>query len=127
MYEGKMTNKELVIEFIDKVFNAHDLSRLDEFMREDYKQHSIGVKDGREGFREFAEDFFTQEPFMDVKQVFESDNDTVAVFFKCNFKAGHSAKVVDMYRIEDGKLAEHWDVVQLLPDDDAAGNGRGSF
>ena len=122
-----MSNKELVLKFIDEVFNAHDLSKLDEFMKEDYKQHSIGVKTGREGFKEFALDFFTQEPYMDVKQIFESDNNTVAVFFKCNFKAGNSAKVVDMYRIEDGRLAEHWDVVQLLPDDDAAANGRGSF
>ena len=32
-----------------------------------------------------------------------------------------------MYRIQDGKLAEHWDVVQHLTEDDAAVNGRGSF
>jgi len=122
-----MTNREIVLAFIDQVFNAHDLSRLDDFMKEDYMQHSIEAKDGREGFREFAEGFFQQEPFMDVKQVFESDNNVVAVFFQCHFKASHSAKVVDMYRIEDGKLAEHWDVVQPLPENDGAVNGRGSF
>ena len=122
-----MTNKELVLRFIDVVFNAHDLTKLNEFMREDYRQHSIGVKDGREGFREFAEDFFQSRPYMDVRQVFESDNHTVAVFFKCSFKDGSAAKVVDMYRIEDGQLAEHWDVVQPLPEDDSSVNGRGSF
>ena len=122
-----MTNKELVLKFIDDVFNAHDLSRLDDYMREDYMQHSVEAKDGREGFREFAEGFFKAEPFMDVRKIFESDDDTVAVFFKCNFKNGHSAKVVDMYRIEDGKLAEHWDVVQQLTEEDAINNGRGSF
>ena len=60
-------------------------------------------------------------------QVFESQNHIVAVFFKCSFNHGNPAKVVDMYRLEDGKLAEHWDVVQALPDDDAKVNGRGSF
>lgn len=122
-----MTDKEFVLKFIDEVFNAHDLSRLDDYMREDYMQHSIGCEDGRAGFRKFAEEFFKSEPYMDVKQVFESDNHTVAVFFRCSFNNGTAAKVVDMYRVEDGKLAEHWDVVQALPEDDKAGNGRGSF
>ncbi|MBR6405112.1 MAG: ester cyclase [Lachnospiraceae bacterium] len=122
-----MTDKELVLKFIDEVFNAHDLTKLNEFMREDYRQHSVGAEDGRAGFRKFAVEFFKSEPYMDVKQVFESDDHTVAVFFKCSFKNGSAAKVVDMYRIEDGKLAEHWDVVQALPADDAKVNGRGSF
>lgn len=122
-----MTNKELVLDFIDHIFNAHDLTDLDRYMRADYKQHSIGVGDGRDSFRAFAEDFFTQEPYMDVKRVFESDDNCVAVFFECRFKTGPSAKVVDMYRIEDGMIAEHWDVVQGLPEDDALVNGRGSF
>ncbi len=122
-----MTNKELVLKFMDEVFNAHDLTKLDEFMRDDYMQHSQEVEDGKEGFRKFAEGFFTMEPYMDVKRVFESDDNCVAVFFQCHFKNGHSAKVVDMYRIEDGKLAEHWDVITHLGEDDAANNGRGSF
>ena len=122
-----MTDKELVLKFIDEVFNAHDLSKLDEFMREDYRQHSIGVQSGREGFRKFAEEFFQSEPYMDVRKVFESDDHTVAVFFRCSFKNGTAAKVVDMYRVQDGKIAEHWDVVQALPDDDGEINGNGSF
>ncbi len=122
-----MTNKELVMKFIDEVFNAHDLSKLDEFMHDDYMQHSWEVKDGKEGFKEFAEHFFGAEPYMDVKKVFESDDDCVAVFFQCHFKDGKSAKVVDMYRIEDGKLAEHWDVLTMIREDDAINNGRGSF
>lgn len=122
-----MTNIEVVREFIDVVFNAHDLTRLDEFMRDDYMQHSYGVPDGKEGFRQFAVDFFKQDPYMDVKRFFESDDNTVAVFFRCSFSNGSAAKVVDMYRIQDGKLAEHWDVVSLVNEDDAAVNGRGSF
>ena len=122
-----MTNKELVMRVIEDVFNAHDLSKLDEYMRDDYMQHSIEAADGKEGFRKFCEGFFKLDPHMEVFKMFESDDNTVAVFFKCTFKNGHAAKVVDMYRIEDGKLAELWDVVQQIPEDDAANNGRGSF
>lgn len=122
-----MTNKEVVIRFIDEVFNAHDLSKLDEYMRPDYMQHSIGVEDGREGFRKFALAFFEKGPFMDVKRVFESEDGVVAVFFRCSFANGSAAKVVDMYRVQDGMIAEHWDVVTALPENDGAVNGRGSF
>ena len=122
-----MSNKELVYEFIQNVFNAHDLTDLNKYMKPDYKQHSIGVPSGREGFKAFAVEFFTQDPFMDVKRMFESDDNCVAVFFECRFKAGNRAKVVDMYRVEDGMIAEHWDVVQALPEDDGAVNGNGSF
>lgn len=34
------------------------------------------------------------------------------VFFKCTLENGSINKVVDIYRIEDGLLAEHWDVVE---------------
>lgn len=122
-----MSNVELVRRVIDEVFNGRDLSRLEAYMREDYMQHSVEVPDGREGFRQFCQGFFQLEPFMDVKQMYEADGDKVAVFFQCRFNNGHSAKVVDMYRIQEGKLAEHWDVVQHLTEDDAAVNGRGSF
>ena len=121
-----MTNREIVIEFINEVFNAHDLTGLDKYMRDDYMQHSVEAADGKEGFKEFCRGFFKLDPYMDVKKVFES-GDTVAVFFKCSFNNGHAAKVVDIYRLEDGKLAEHWDVVQQLDENDASINGRGSF
>lgn len=119
------TNKEIVLQFIDEVFNAWDLSKLDSFMREDYHQHSPEVKEGREGFKEFAKGFFTLKPHMHVKKIAE-DGDMVFVFFKCTFSANDTAaKVVDIYRLEDGKLAEHWDVIQPLNDDDtASGNGH---
>ena len=122
-----MKSRELVRHFIDEVFNGRSLTRLEEYMREDYMQHSVEVADGREGFRRFCGGFFRLEPYMDVKQMFEADGNKAAVFFQCRFNNGHSAKVVDIYQIQDGKLAEHWDVVQPITGEDAVINGRGSF
>ena len=123
-----MTNKEIVTEFIDKVFNAWDLSDLNKYMREDYRQHSLEVKDGREGFREFAEGFFAARPHMHVFRMAE-DGDLVFVFFKCTFGDNQetAAKVCDIYRLEDGLLAEHWDVVQSIDTRDPGASGRGHF
>ena len=91
-------------------------------------QHSPEVKDGREGFREFAAVFFKAKPHMHVFKMAE-DGDMVFVFFKCTFGDNEksAAKVCDIYRLQDGLLAEHWDVVQQLTDEDAVNNGRGSF
>ena len=123
-----MTNKERVLKFYDEVFNAHDLSRLDAYMRADYKQHSSAAADGREGFRAFAERFFRLDPHMDVYYAV-AEGDLVVVYFSCTLGNGTVNKVFDMYRMEDGMLAEHWDSVEHGIDVAAitAANGNGPF
>ena len=107
-----LTNKNLVLKFYDEVFNGWDTSRLDHYMREDYKQHNAQVEDGREGFRRFCEKFLALKPHMDIQHIL-ADGDLVCVFFKCTLGVnGMVNKVFDMYRVQDGKLAEHWDCVE---------------
>ena len=109
----KEQNIALVKRFYDEVFNAHDVSKLDEFMRDDYMQHNATVEDGKDGFIKFTEFFFGLDPEMEIIKIFANDDDEVAVFFKCTCRAnGMVNKVVDMYRLQDGLLAEHWDVVE---------------
>ena len=55
----RAANIEVVTRFYDEVFNAHDVSKLDEFMRDDYMQHNATVADGKQGFIEFTDFFFT--------------------------------------------------------------------
>lgn len=107
-------NAEIVKNFMEDVFNAHDVSKLDQYMRDDYKQHNPTAPDGKEGFIEFTKFFFTLKPKMQIYKIWENENNEVAVFFKCTCEAnGTINKVVDIYRLdEDGKLAEHWDVVE---------------
>ena len=106
-----MTNKELILKFYEEVFNSWDVSNIREYMREDYMQHSAGVEDGLEGFLKFADVFLAMKPHMEIYNVLENENH-VALFFKCTLENGMVNKVMDLYRIEDGKLAEHWDVVE---------------
>lgn len=107
-----MTNRELIKRFYDEVFNNRDISNIDKYMNDDYKQHSAGVKDGKEGFLEFCSKFLPLEPHAEIKQII-SEDDLVCVFFKCTMRSNNSVnKVTDIYRIQDGKLAEHWDVVE---------------
>lgn len=123
-----MTNKELVLKVYDEVFNKWDLSNLDEYMRDDYMQHNPTVEDGKEGFKKFCEKFLAGKPHMEIKKIFENENNEVCVFFKCTMGVnGIVNKVADIYRIQDGKLAEHWDILQSNIDETNTANGRGQF
>ena len=51
----------------------------------------------------------------------------VYVFFKCAVKGGNANKVCDIYRLEDGKLAERWDVIEHGVQDVGPVNGNSIF
>ncbi len=121
-----MSNKEIVLKFYDEVFNKWDVSGLDQFMKADYIQHNPTVEDGRDGFVRFAEKFFAMKPHMEIVKIGE-DEDMVYVFFKCTLENGLVNKVCDIYRLEDGMLAEHWDIVNHDVGNVESVNGHGLF
>ena len=124
----KQKNIDVVLRFYEEVFNAHDISKLDEFMRDDYMQHNANVADGKEGFIAFTQKFFTLKPKLEIYKVFANDNGEVAVFFKCTCEAnGMVNKVCDIYRLQDGLLAEHWDIVEHDVGNIIPANGRDLF
>ena len=120
-----MSNKEIVLKFYEEVFNAWDTSKLEQYMRADYKQHNPTVADELEGFRAFTERFFALHPRMEIVHIAE-DGELVMVFFKCTVDGGVN-KVCDIYRLQDGLLAEHWDVVQHLDPNQQPANDNGNF
>ena len=105
-----MSNKEVVLKFYDEVFNGQDVSNIDAFMKDDYIQHNPTCEDGKAGFLKFVNGFFTMKPRFDIIKI-GADEDMVYVFFKCTLANGSINKVCDIYRLEDGKLAEHWDII----------------
>ena len=121
-----MTNKELVLKVYDDVFNNWDTSNIDTYFREDYKQHNPGVENGREGFKKFLGVFLPMKPHMEIVKIAE-DGDMVFVFFKCTMGNGSINKVCDIYRIQDGQLAEHWDVVEHNVENVVSVNGNDLF
>ncbi len=106
-----MTNKQIVMNFYEEFFNNWDKSVIDKYIKEDYIQHNPNAETGREGFRKFGDFFLAMKPHMDIVKIAE-EGDLVFVFFKCTMGNGSINKVCDIYRLEDGMLAEHWDVVE---------------
>ena len=121
------TNKEIVKEFCETVFVRHDLSRLDECMRDDYIQHNPDVAQGKKGFVDFFTVTFKAIPdFRYTLQKIVAEGDYV--FVHSTTTGTHSGTwidmpatgnkldfdVVDMFRLQDGMIAEHWDVADTL-------------
>lgn len=112
-----MTNKEIVQEFTKIVFNEKNLDVLEQYMKEDYIQHNPTVEQGRAGFLDFAKNrFFKTHPEVKliIKHIYE-EGDTVICHNHVICEPGENENIVfDVYRLEDGKLAEHWDCIQHL-------------
>lgn len=111
-----MTNKETVLRFYEEFFNAHDVSAALRYVREDYIQHNPGIAQGRKGLMDaFQEKFAAHPEFKLEVQMAIAEGDMVAVYHHSVSAQGvPQTKIVDWYRLEDGKLAEHWDVLQAL-------------
>ncbi len=109
-----MDNKVLIQSFYKEFFNQHDVESANRFVRGDYIQHNPGVGQGRQALKEaFAEKFKKDPDFaLNIIRIVD-DGEFAAVYLKKYDKLGNTqVRVVDLYRIEDGMLAEHWDVLQ---------------
>lgn len=109
-----MTNKEVVQAMYDEFFNGHDVNAALKYVKEDYIQHNPGPGQGRANLmKAFGEKFISNPTFhLDIQRMIAED-DMVAVYLKAKGPQGETVcQVVDLYRLEDGKLAEHWDVLQ---------------
>jgi predicted SnoaL-like aldol condensation-catalyzing enzyme len=107
----ELTNKELVLEAFDTLFNKRDYAAAGKFWSPDYIQHSAHIPPGRDGLFNLVKSIpptLRYEPGEIV-----AENDLVIVHGRYS-GLGQSANwiVADIVRMKDGVLAEHWDVIQ---------------
>ena len=104
------TNKQLVATAAEAFFNQHDPSAVDHYVGATYTQHSALVGDGPAAFREMIANLGENVRYENVR-IF-ADGDLVAAHGRY-FGFGEAPLVaIDIFRIADGKLVEHWDGLQ---------------
>lgn len=89
-----------------------------------YRQHNPEVADGPAGFVEFVTAFAQRFPHkrLSIKRVI-AEGDLVALHVHAVLVPGDpGAAIVDMFRFEDGRIVEHWDVIQRIPEKAANSN-----
>ena len=103
-------NRALVIEAMTSLFQRRDASAVERLYAPDYVQHNPSIPQGRDALQALvaglSQDVY-YEPGLTV-----AEGDFVAIHGRIRGWAETPQVVVDLFRIEDGKLAEHWDVLQ---------------
>ena len=114
-----LSNKLKVLSFYKLVVGQRKAELIPEFVLEDYKQHNPLVKQGRAGITEMINYLKTlplppatgQSPIIRAIQ----EGDFVVTHLDLVFM-GQRKIVMDLFKLKDGMLAEHWDVMQDMPD-----------
>ncbi|MEM6431076.1 MAG: nuclear transport factor 2 family protein [Deinococcota bacterium] len=119
-----MTPKDIVIGYMETVVNNQQIDDIDTFISPNLIQHNPNLPNGLEPLRNFWMGFFVDVPeanFRIVRVI--AENSLVAVH--SHFTPVPDAlglAVVDIFRVEDGLIVEHWDVSMEIPAETASGN-----
>jgi predicted SnoaL-like aldol condensation-catalyzing enzyme len=111
-------NKRTVVEYYELAFNEHKPEEaVEKYVGPRYIQHNPQAPDGPEAFIAFVNAF--PEISVDIRRVIAED-DLVVTHGVVKFAAEDRGTVaVDIFRLEDGRVVEHWDVLQPWPEESA--------
>ncbi len=112
------TNKEIAVTFWNALFNQHDLEVVDSMVGSKYIQHNPTYTDGKKPFKEAVAGFLAEFPesTAEIKHV-AAEGDLVFIHNHIKLNATDRGQAaVDIFRIKDGKIIEHWDVIQDVPE-----------
>ena len=118
-------NKKIVIDFYELAFNQHKPTEAaQKYIGDKYIQHNPEVPNGSAAFYGYFEDFFKQHPKSHViVHRALADGDLVALHLHSKIDANDPGQaIVDIFRIENGKFVEHFDVTQSVPEKTSNGN-----
>jgi len=117
-------NKAAVLAFYDAALNKLDFEAASKYLGPVYKQHNPTAADGPEGLKGFLAYLKTTFPqtHSEVTMSF-ADGDYVILRVHAIRTPGTAGNaIVDIFRLENGKVVEHWDSVQPIPDKAANAN-----
>ena len=118
-------NKELVLEGIKGVFIDRDPAVLDRLFSDTYRQHNPQIPEGRAAIKGLLENLpadFKYEPGLAVVE-----GDYVFIHGRYFGWGPKPMVAVDIFRVENGKIAEHWDVMQEEVPADQTASGNSMF
>lgn len=113
------TNKKLVYDFWREVFEGGHMENIDQYVHESYIQHNPNVPTGRDAFVAFFTRVTDPRPVADEilapLVTIVAERDMVILSFAREYEEpnnpgqNYTTTWFDMFRIEDGKIIEHWD------------------
>jgi predicted SnoaL-like aldol condensation-catalyzing enzyme len=117
-------NKKAVTAFYDAAINQKDFEAAAKFIGPSYVQHNPRAADGPEGLKAFLG--VLREKFPDyhseIKRVFADGDYVILHVHNVPMPGARGAAIVDIFKLEGGKIVEHWDVRQEIPEQSANSN-----
>ena len=117
-------NLKLVVNFYEQFFNKHEVARAAEVVSENYKQHNPEVPDGKKPFVDYFSQFFKETPQSKARIVRTATSGDLVWLqvHSTNSPSDRGQAVLDIFRVKNGKIVEHWDIIQDVPAQSANGN-----
>ena len=122
MQQSELTqnNKALVMKTYQELFGDHDLTALDRYWATPYIQHNPTMTDGIDSVKQMLEKLGIShwpKQKVDFKRVIAEGDLVMLQVVQPKSDNTPETVIVDMFRVENGKIAEHWDVIQAVPAD----------
>ncbi|MEM7132968.1 MAG: nuclear transport factor 2 family protein [Chloroflexota bacterium] len=118
----ELENVKLIVDFVQHLMNNHDFDYvMKTFNNDSYIQHNRGIPDGISGLVDLLKQLTKRYPdyVYDVRHIF-ADGDYVTFHSHATLNKNHRGNdkkglnIMDTWKIEDGKIVEHWDALQPI-------------
>jgi predicted SnoaL-like aldol condensation-catalyzing enzyme len=118
-------DKQTVVAFFTRAFNDHEpADAVAKYVGSKYIQHNPDTPDGAAAFVESTKKLIARNPELgvEIKRVIAEDDHVVTHDLVKSSPGQGGMAGIDIFRLEDGKIVEHWDVRQPVPEKAANGN-----
>lgn len=112
-------NKKIVIDFYEGVFLKHKVKEYaNRYIGQQYIQHNPNVPDGKAPFVNFFTEKFQKNPQAknEIKRAIAEGDLVVLHVHSTENEKDRGRAIIDIFRLEHGKIVEHWDVIQNIPE-----------
>ena len=118
-------NKKVVVDFYEKAINQKDFEAASKHIGPRYTQHNPVAADGPEGLKAFLGCLREKFPNAksEIKRVFADGDYVILHVHSVREPGARGSAIVDIFKLDNGKVVEHWDVIQPIPEKAANSNG----
>ncbi|VVD75138.1 nuclear transport factor 2 family protein [Pandoraea nosoerga] len=122
--EQLASNKDIVLAFYEAGLNRKDFEAARQYLGRQYIQHNPNAADGVEGFGKFLDFLRKNQPdsHSEIVRAFADGDYVILHVRKVPYPGAQPIAIVDIFRLEKGKIVEHWDVSQQVPAKTVSGN-----